>query len=130
MQGVEKRGFGLSVYKMGRPTAHKDTLMMKRTHITGLMVGETVRCVVRMLVKGTLKGSKVLWEHIKELLGDLYGISAMGWVLTHLVLIYIYGTIQIYEGNEWILWIEIVYTSGALILLVERFWKDIRRIIR
>jgi len=68
-----------------------------------------------------------MWELIKELLGDVYAISAMGWVLAHLILIKIQGTVQIYEPNEWILWIEIAYTGGALILLIERFIKDIKR---
>lgn len=68
-----------------------------------------------------------MWEKIKELLGDLYALSAMGWVLAHLVLIKIQGKVMIYEPNEWILWVELVYTGGALILLIERFINDIRK---
>ena len=68
-----------------------------------------------------------MWELIKELLGDVYAISAMGWVLAHLILIKLQGTVQTYEPNEWILWVEIIYTGGALLLLGERFWKDIKR---
>jgi len=68
-----------------------------------------------------------MWEKTKELLADMYGLSAMGWVLVHLILIKLQGTVRIYEPNDWILWIEIAYTSGVLLLLVERFIKDIRR---
>ena len=68
----------------------------------------------------------MMWERIKELLGDLYAISAMGWVLAHLILIKLQGKVMIYEANEWILWVELAYTSGALILLLERFIKDIK----
>ena len=68
-----------------------------------------------------------MWELIKELLADVYGISAMGWVMAHLILMKLQGTVQIYEPNEWILWVELVYTGGALILLIERLIKDIRK---
>ena len=50
----------------------------------------------------------------------------MGWVFVHLLLIKLQGTVQIYESNEWILWLEISYTGGALALLVERLVQDIR----
>ena len=71
-----------------------------------------------------------MWEHIKELSANVYGASALAWVLTHLVLIEIHGTFRIYEPNTWLLWFEIAYTSGALILFVERFIKDILRMRR
>ena len=67
-----------------------------------------------------------MWELIKEVTADVYAISAVCWVLVHLILIKLQGTIQIYEPNEWILWIEIIYTGGALILLIERLVKDVR----
>lgn len=65
-----------------------------------------------------------MWGHIKEIVADMYGWSALAWVLTHLILIKIQGTVQIYEPNSWILWFEIVFTSGALALQTERFIKD------
>ena len=65
-----------------------------------------------------------MWEHIKELAGDMLGWSALAWVLTHLILIKIHGTFNIYESNSWLLWFEIAYTSGALLLLTSRFIKD------
>lgn len=67
-----------------------------------------------------------VWELFKELLGDVYAISAMGWVLAHLILIKLQGIVQIYEPNPWILWFEIAGASGALMLLTERLIKDIK----
>ena len=64
-----------------------------------------------------------MWEHIKEITSDVFGWSALAWVLTHLILIKIHGTFYIYESNGWILWFEIAFTSGALLLQSERFVK-------
>lgn len=68
-----------------------------------------------------------MWEKIKELAGDVYAITGIAWVLTHLVLILIHGKLVVYENNPWVLWLEIVYTGGVLVLLIERLIKDVVR---
>ena len=66
-----------------------------------------------------------MWEKIKEIAADLYGLSALLWVEAHLILILVRGKIMIYEPNNWILGIEIAFTGGAIFLGMERLIKDI-----
>jgi len=42
-------------------------------------------------------------ETLKEIYFDVMALLALVWVLAHLILIEIYGVIQICESNPWIL---------------------------
>ncbi len=66
-----------------------------------------------------------MWDKIKEIASDLYGLSALLWVEVHLILILVQGKVMIYEPHSWILGIEIAYTGGAIFLGLERFVKDL-----
>ncbi len=61
-----------------------------------------------------------------EVIFDTVALSALTWVLVHLVLVLIHGKFYIYEGNPWILWAEIAYTSLAIILGLVRTALDIK----
>jgi len=63
-------------------------------------------------------------EKLKEIAGSAFACAGIGWVLAHLIMIQIYGTVAIIESNPWILWVEIIATALILILLLERFVKD------
>ena len=67
------------------------------------------------------------WEKIKEIWAGLFLIAVTGWLLAHLILIELYGVVQIAEGNQWILWAEIGMASCILILAIERFVEDLRK---
>ena len=69
-----------------------------------------------------------MWDKLKEIWSDVYGITATGWIIYHIVMMLIRGKVQIYEPNEWILWVELVFTGGFMVLQIERLIKDcIRR---
>jgi len=68
-----------------------------------------------------------MWDKIWELAFDIQGVSALLWILTHLILIVIYGKVNIYEPNDWILYTEIVYTSLAAVNGIIRTVKDCKR---
>ena len=67
-----------------------------------------------------------MWEKVKELYGDIFAIVGIGWILTHLVLIQIYGKVLIFEPNSAILWSEICLFTLVLSLEVERLVRDIK----
>jgi hypothetical protein len=67
-----------------------------------------------------------VWEKIKEIYASGFLIATTGWLLAHLILIELWGVVQITEGNQWILWTEIGMASLILILAIERFIKDLR----
>ena len=68
-----------------------------------------------------------MWEKLKEVWAGLLLILALSWVMFHLVLIKIQGIVRIYEGNDVVLWVELILTSLLIILAIERFFKDIKR---
>ena len=64
---------------------------------------------------------------LEEIYADLYGISAISWIIFHLFMIAKYGTFAITEGNPYILWIEIGVTILVLGLMIERLIDDFRK---
>ena len=68
-----------------------------------------------------------MWEKIKEIYHGAFYILALCWVLAHLIMILLWGTVLIYEPNPIILWVEIIVTSILIILGIERLIKDFRK---
>ena len=64
---------------------------------------------------------------LRKILGHMFGIFGIIWALYHLILIEIRGSVLIHEDNSYILWIEIVVTSGIVILLIYNFIEGLRR---
>lgn len=62
----------------------------------------------------------------KEILFDLFGIAFGLFFLAHLILIFIYGAVAVYEDNSWILWAEVAAVAGIVGLGIERLISDIR----
>ena len=63
---------------------------------------------------------------MKELYNSTLAVVAWSLILYHLVLIKVYGIVQIQEGNQLIFWAEITAVSLVLILAVVCFIKDFR----
>ena len=61
---------------------------------------------------------------LKEILFDLFGIGFALFLLVHLVLIWVYGTVLIYENHYWILIVETISVSGIIILGLDRLNQD------
>ena len=68
-----------------------------------------------------------MWDKLKELWAGILLLVSLLWIEAHLILIKIYGVVEITEGNSWILHIEIIVVSLLLILAIERFIGDIRK---
>lgn len=68
-----------------------------------------------------------MWDRIKNAFAGAFLVISCGWILLHLILIKIYGTIYVYEPERVILWIEIIFTTALVILGVERFLKSLER---
>lgn len=68
-----------------------------------------------------------MWEKFKEHLWNVLGLCAVGWVLAHLILIYIHGTVMITEAWRWVLIAEIVLLIAVGALGIERLIKDRRK---
>jgi len=66
-------------------------------------------------------------HRIERTLLDLFSVTAMAWVLYHLILISVYGGVLISEPNEVILYFEIAYTGILTLLLVKRAVKNIKK---
>lgn len=62
-------------------------------------------------------------ENFKELLSRLLMIAGYSWILLHLILIEIYGTVMIAEPSQYILHTEIILTSLIVMLGVERLLR-------
>ncbi len=69
-----------------------------------------------------------MWDKIKEIYAGAFLILSAGWILVHLLLIEVFGVVRINEPRGWILWIEIAFTIGIIILGVERLIADFRRL--
>ena len=67
---------------------------------------------------------------MKELYNNTLAVVAWGFILYHLILIKIYGAVQIQEGNQLILWVEMVAVSLVLLLTVWCFIKKFRGLRR
>lgn len=67
-----------------------------------------------------------MWGNFKELLASALLFAGLGLLEYHLILIKIYGTVRIYEGREWLLWVELIGAGLLMLLPADRFIKDIR----
>ena len=65
-------------------------------------------------------------EIIKSITASLFLIASAGWILVHLILMAVYGTVEMYEPNKLILYGEIIFTSLIIVLGIERFIKAIK----
>ena len=68
-----------------------------------------------------------MWEKIKEILAGLLLIPMAGWILWHLVLLYIYsGQVTIVESSKGILIVEMIAFSLIALLGIERVIRSIK----
>lgn len=64
------------------------------------------------------------WNHIKELLADIFGVGMAVFILWHLSLIALKGEFYVGEPHIAILIGELIISVGFLILTFERFLVD------
>jgi len=67
-----------------------------------------------------------MWEHIKEIIGDVLGIylaGVMGWIFINII---IYGEYRPWECR-WGACIELGVAIIVIVFLIERFIKDWRQ---
>lgn len=66
-------------------------------------------------------------EKLKEIWAGLLLIVSLLWVLTHLILIKLRGSVVIKEDNKWVLKLEIVLTSLLVLFGIERLVKTLSK---
>lgn len=68
-----------------------------------------------------------MWEKVKEMAFNLWGVTTCLFILSHLILIEIYGSVVIYEDCAFIRYTEMGIVSLFLCLGIERIIKACRR---
>jgi hypothetical protein len=61
------------------------------------------------------------------MLGDVYLVAGAIWILIHLIMIGVFGSVIIYEDNPAILYLEISMVVLITMLGLGRLIKDIKR---
>lgn len=68
-----------------------------------------------------------MWELIKEYLSLLFLIAGALGIGVTLVMVAVYGAVVITERNHVVLYLELAWCAGAVVLGLERAWRVLRR---